>query len=67
MNKNLLTTFIFILVLMGILAILPVTKTEGIGDFFEKIITPISYPLSAFILWRTGIVHYKNFKGKDPH
>ena len=72
MNKNLLTSFIFVLVLVGIFVVIPNAKIEGIGDFFEKIITPLSgiiynNPFPTVILLFTGMANYKKFKDKDPH
>lgn len=58
MNKNLLTVLIFVLVLVVLFWIMPNIKVETIGDFFEKIIEPVSIPLSALIAVRYGIMKY---------
>lgn len=62
MNKNLLPSLLFILALLGLLAFIPIHKLEAIGDLFEKIITPISYPFAAFIATRFGILKYREYK-----
>jgi len=64
MNKNLLTTLIFVLVLVVMFWIMPSGKIEDIGDFFEKIIKPMSIPLSGIIALRLGIVKYKEIKNR---
>jgi hypothetical protein len=64
MNKNLLAILIFVLVLVGFFWAMPDGKTEDIGDFFEKIITPIAIPLSVLIGVRLGIVRYKEIRDK---
>ena len=62
MNKNLLLSLLFTLALLGLLAIIPIPKIESIGDFIEKIITPVSYPFAAFIATRFGILKYTEYK-----
>lgn len=47
MNKNLITVLVFILIMISMLWIMPDMKVETIGDFFEKIITPISIAIAA--------------------
>ncbi|ASV30308.1 hypothetical protein [Maribacter cobaltidurans] len=58
MNKNLLAVLIFVLVLVVCFWAMPNMKIDTIGDFFEKIIKPVSIPLSALIAVRHGIVKY---------
>tara|TARA_R110002049_G_scaffold65444_1_gene171839 strand:- start:418 stop:558 length:141 start_codon:yes stop_codon:yes gene_type:complete len=41
------------------------TKIETIGNFFEKLLNPISIPLSVMLATHFGIIKYKNFKNKD--
>ena len=68
MNKNLIAILIFLLVLVGCFWAMPDGKIEDIGDFLEKIIKPISIPLSAFIAVRYGIIKYiekKNGNDKE--
>lgn len=42
---------------------MPNLKIEVIGDFFEKIITPLSIPFSVIIGTSLGIIKYKKIKG----
>lgn len=66
MNKNLLLVLIFVLIIFGMLWLMPDMKVENIGDFFAKIVTPLSVPLSGIILYRLGILKYKEItKEKD--
>ena len=64
MNKNLLPSLIFVLVILGMLWLMPDTKIENIGDFLEKIVTPLSVPLSGIILYRLGILKYREITKK---
>lgn len=64
MNKNLLVTLIFLLVLVALLWIMPNIKVEAIGDFFEKIITPVALPLSLVIAGGLGLVKYHKWRAK---
>jgi uncharacterized protein YggT (Ycf19 family) len=64
MNKNLSQSFIFVLLFFGMLWLMPDMKVENIGDFLEKIVTPLSVPLSAIILYRLGILKYREIKKK---
>ncbi len=40
---------IVILIIIIILCFVPNTKVDAIGDFFEKVLTPLVYPLSLII------------------
>lgn len=60
--SNFTKFLIFFLVLVVLLWAMPNQKIESIGDFFETVITPISYPLSLLILYRLGIISYNRFK-----
>jgi len=64
MNKNLLAVLIFLLALVVYLSILPTMKVETIGDFFEKIITPVAIPLSVAISLGLGWGKYIDWKRK---
>lgn len=50
--------------------VMPNTKIETIGDFFEKVVTPVAVPFSILISAGLGIKKYKNMKkskkGKSP-
>ena len=50
---------------MVLFCIVPDSKVEIIGDFFEKIIKPIGIPLSITIGLSLGILKYKQVKNKD--
>lgn len=65
MNKNILIGLIFLLVLVGLFCIVPDSKVEIIGDFFEKIIKPIGIPLSVTVGLRFGILKYKELNNKS--
>jgi uncharacterized protein YggT (Ycf19 family) len=62
MNRNLLGVLIFLLVVVGLFCIVPNHKVETIGDFFEKIVKPLSWPLSAIILGWLGFDKYKKLR-----
>lgn len=64
MYKKLIIQLLFPLILIGLLAFIPIQKLEAIGDFFEKIISPVSYPFAAFVATRFGIIKYKEYKSK---
>lgn len=64
MNKNLLLSFIFVIVFFIMLGIMPNEKLEIIGDFLEKIVTPLAVPLSVIILYGLGILKYREIKKK---
>ncbi|KAA2216562.1 hypothetical protein [Maribacter flavus] len=64
MNKNLLGILIFSLALVIYLSILPIEKVETIGDFFEKIITPVAIPISLVIGGKLGLSKYYEWKRK---
>ncbi|WP_299223852.1 hypothetical protein [uncultured Psychroserpens sp.] len=65
MNKNILIALIFFLVLVAFFWMMPDTKVETIGDFFQKIIKPIGWPLSIAIGIRLGLLKYKEFGNKN--
>jgi len=65
MNKNTIAILIFLLVLVVLFCIVPDSKVEIIGDFFEKIIKPIGIPLSITLGLRFGMLKYKQIKNKD--
>jgi hypothetical protein len=59
-------SLIFVLVLVVMFWIMPSGKIEDIGDFFEKIITPVSVPLALYVAWRLGLTKYRQIKnGKN--
>lgn len=58
MNKNLLAILIFLLVLVGCFWAMPDIKVETIGNFFEKIITPVAIPLSVALSVQLGFNKY---------
>ena len=64
MNKNLLLILIFLLVLVGCFWAMPDMKVETIGDFFEKIITPVAIPLSVALSVQLGLDKYLEWKTK---
>lgn len=64
MNKNLLAVLIFLLVLVVCFWAMPDMKVDTIGDFFEKIITPVSIPLSLVIGGKLGMSKYYEWKRK---
>lgn len=53
---------IFLLVLAGLLWAIPIPKINTIGDLFNKVLTPISIPLSLIISTKLGIKKYKRYK-----
>lgn len=59
---NLLLVLIFLLVLVVLFWMMPDTKIETIGDFFNKVTVPIAIPLSTAIITRLGIVEFKKYK-----
>lgn len=59
---NLLLVLIFLLVLVVLFWMMPDTKIETIGDFFNKVTVPIAIPLSTAIITRFGIVEFKKYK-----
>ncbi|MCK8479041.1 hypothetical protein [Psychroserpens algicola] len=65
MNKNTLIALTFFLVLVVLFWMMPDTKIEIIGDFFQKIIKPIGIPLSITLGIRFGILKYKELGNKD--
>lgn len=65
MSKNIIVVLTFLVVLVVLLWLMPNQKVESIGDFFEKIVKPLAYPLSAIILVRFGISKYEQIKNKD--
>lgn len=65
MNKNILITLTFLLVLVALFWMMPYTKVVTIGDFFEKIIKPIGLPLSIALGLRYGILKCKEISRKD--
>ena len=65
MNKNTIAILTFLVVLVVYLSFLSVEKIEIIGDFFEKVLNPISIPLSVIIGVSLGILKYKQVKNKD--
>lgn len=66
MDKNLLMKLIFVLIILGMLWLMPEMKVNNIGDFFAKIVTPLSIPLSIFLGGKLGISKYMEImKKKD--
>ncbi len=65
MNKNIITILTFFVVLVVLFWVMPNQKVEIIGDFFEKILKPISIPLSAIVGVSLGVLKYKQIKNKD--
>ena len=65
MNKNTIAILIFFVVLVVLFWLMPDQKVGIIGTFFEKIIKPISIPLSSIIAVRFGIIKYKQVNNKD--
>ena len=63
MNKNTIAILVFLLVLVVLFCIVPDSKVEIIGDFFEKIIKPIvmgkrkylKIPMPKWTWWQTTI------------
>lgn len=53
---------IFFLVLVVLFWTMPDEKVDSIGDFFSKLINPLSTPLSCIIVGGTGI-----YKGLQWH
>jgi uncharacterized protein YggT (Ycf19 family) len=47
--------FVFILILVVLFWMMPSNKIETIGDFFYKIIAPLSLPLSILLISQMGI------------
>jgi len=64
MNKNLLPSLVFVLVFFIMLGIIPNDKLEIIGDFFAKIVTPLSIPLSIFLGGKLGFIKYREITKK---
>ena len=66
---NFTNLLIFLLVLVVLFWIMPNEKIESIGDFFEKIIKPLSIPLSIIIGALIGkdklLEVYQNIKDKS--
>ena len=62
MNKN---TLIFFVVLVVLFWMMPDTKVETIGDFFEKIIKPVGIPLSVVLGTKYGLQKYLDYHNKD--
>ena len=60
MNKNLMLSLIFVLLFFGMLWAMPNLKIESIGDFFEKIITPIA----VIIATKSGVKKFVELIGK---
>ena len=60
MNKNLMLSLIFVLLFFGMLWAMPNLKIESIGDFFEKIITPIA----VIIATKSGFKKFIELIGK---
>lgn len=57
---------IFVLLFFGMLWLMPDMKVENIGDFFEKIVTPLAAPLSIILAAKFGIIKYMEItKKKD--
>ena len=66
MNKSTKAVLIFLVVLVVLFWMMPNQKIEIIGDFFEKILKPISIPLSGIIgVTFFGIKKYMQPKNKD--
>lgn len=67
---NFTNLLIFLLVLVVLFWVMPNEKIESIGDFFEKIIKPLSIPLSitfgALIGKDKFLEIYNNIKDKYP-
>ena len=68
--SNFQTFLIFFLVLVVLFWVMPDTKIETIGSFFEKILYPIGLPLSIVLIGRAGSKKVKKFmkskKDKSP-
>ena len=60
--SNFTKFLIFFLVLVVLLWVIPNQKIESIGDFINKIVTPISIPLSLIITAQSDVSRYKRFK-----
>lgn len=58
MNNNLLLILTFFVVLVVLFWIMPNPKIETIGDFFSKVVTPIS----IFLGIQFGLKKTKRFK-----
>ena len=65
MNKNTIAILTFLVVLVVLFWAMPNQKVEIIGNFFEKILKPISIPLSVIVGVSLGILKYKQVKNKD--
>lgn len=68
-TTNFTNLLIFLLVLVVLFWIMPNEKIESIGDFFEKIVQPLSIPLaiaiSAFLGKDKILEVYQNIKDKS--
>ena len=58
MNKNLILILTFFMVLVVLFCFVPNPKIETIGDFFSKVVTPISIILGI----QFGLKKSKRFK-----
>ena len=69
-TSNFKSLLIFLLVLVVLFWAMPNQKVETIGDFFEKIVKPLAWPISAIILGWLGYGKYKklmrNKKERSP-
>ena len=63
MKKIVVLCFTFI-VLVLIFWMMPDTKVDTIGDFFEKLIKPIGLPLSIILGARYGFQKYLDYHNK---
>ena len=60
------TFLIFFLVLVALLSLLPDTKINTIGDFFEKVFYPIGISISLAFGSKKLKKYLKSKKGKSP-
>ncbi|MDG5490583.1 hypothetical protein [Psychroserpens sp. SPM9] len=68
--SNFKASLIFVFALVVVFCFVPITRVEVIGDFFEKILYPISFPLSMILAGFFGGKKLKKYlkskKGKSP-
>lgn len=61
-SLNLFMLLIFIMTLIILFWMMSDTKIDTIGNFFEKLLTPLAYPLSVFISFVIFGKHIKKIK-----
>lgn len=59
MDKNLKAVLIFLVVLVVLFWLMPDTKVTTIGDFFEKVITPICIAIGGPLIVKRLVKVYK--------